>query len=66
MSEIDQEDLDLEIYDAWAKEKEDDTFKDTYEWLLSWDYFKAGYMAALAKQAKEGSRDVLGNPQKAL
>lgn len=53
MSEFDEEDLDLEIYDAWAKEKEGDEFRDTYEWLLSWDYFKAGYIAALKKQGNK-------------
>jgi hypothetical protein len=50
MPDIDDEDLDLEIYDFWVKEKEDDHFRDTYEWLLAWDYFKAGYIAALNNQ----------------
>ena len=54
VSEFEEEDLDLEIYEFWFKEKEGDNFRDTYEWMLSWDYFKAGYIAALNHQKTKG------------
>ncbi len=55
MDNYDEEELDLKIHDAWAKEKDGDQFRDTYEWLVSWDYFKAGYLAGMAAhlQAKK-------------
>lgn len=52
------EDLQVEVYAAWKLEIADDKFRDTHEWMLAWNYFKAGWIAKQAALPRTSEAEI--------
>ena len=64
-SEFEAEQRDLRIHNAFQRERNGDKFRNVYEFLLAYDYFKAGYEAG-AELARQDEREACAQRIRAL